>query len=179
MQKLGQAAQEIGQVTETITNISAQTNLLALNATIEAARAGTAGKGFAVVANEIKELARQTAEATEDIKARIAGIQDSTGTAISDIGQITTVIKDVGGIVASIAAAIEEQATVTKDVAGNIAQASTGVRDANQHVNQTAEFYFDRGHQSPARDRLFVRGYEGEGRAQISRAGNGAPGIRF
>ena len=83
MQKLGQAAQEIGHVTETITNISAQTNLLALNATIEAARAGTAGKGFAVVANEIKELARQTAEATEDIKARIAGIQNSTGTAIS------------------------------------------------------------------------------------------------
>ncbi len=139
MQKLGQAAQEIGHVTETITNISAQTNLLALNATIEAARAGTAGKGFAVVANEIKELARQTAEATEDIKARIAGIQSSTGTAISDIGQITNVIKDVGTIVASIAAAIEEQATVTRDVAGNIAQASGGVRDANQRVSETAE----------------------------------------
>jgi methyl-accepting chemotaxis protein len=139
MQKLGQAAQEIGHVTETITNISAQTNLLALNATIEAARAGTAGKGFAVVANEIKELARQTAEAIEDIKARIAGIQNSTGTAISDIGQITTVIKDVGTIVASIAAAIEEQATVTKDVAGNIAQASDGVRQANERVSHTAE----------------------------------------
>lgn len=139
MQKLGLAAQEIGQVTETITNISAQTNLLALNATIEAARAGAAGKGFAVVANEIKELARQTAEATEDIKARIAGVQSSTGTAISEIEQITTVIKDVGGIVSSIAAAIEEQATVTKDVAGNIAQASTGVRDANVHIAQTAE----------------------------------------
>jgi methyl-accepting chemotaxis protein len=139
MQKLGQAAQEIGHVTETITNISAQTNLLALNATIEAARAGTAGKGFAVVANEIKELARQTAEATEDIKARIAGIQNSTGTAISNIGQITTVIKDVGTIVTSIAAAIEEQATVTKDVAGNIAQASGGVRDANERVSQTAQ----------------------------------------
>jgi methyl-accepting chemotaxis protein len=139
MQKLGQAAQEIGHVTETINNISAQTNLLALNATIEAARAGTAGKGFAVVANEIKELARQTAEATEDIKGRIAGIQGSTGTAVSDIGQITAVIKDVGGIVASIAAAIEEQATVTKDVAGNITQASTGVKDANERVSQTAE----------------------------------------
>jgi methyl-accepting chemotaxis protein len=139
MQKLGRAAQEIGHVTETITNISAQTNLLALNATIEAARAGTAGKGFAVVANEIKELARQTAEATEDIKARIAGIQNSTGSAITDIGQITTVIKDVGMIVTSIAAAIEEQATVTKDVAGNIAQASGGVRDANERVSQTAE----------------------------------------
>jgi methyl-accepting chemotaxis protein len=139
MQKLGQAAQEIGNVTETITNISAQTNLLALNATIEAARAGSAGKGFAVVANEIKELARQTAEATEDIKARIAGIQSSTGLAITDIGQITAVIRDVGTIVSSIAAAIEEQATVTRDVAGNIAQASTGVREANQSVAHTAE----------------------------------------
>jgi methyl-accepting chemotaxis protein len=139
MQKLGTAAHEIGQVTETITNISAQTNLLALNATIEAARAGAAGKGFAVVANEIKELARQTAEATEDIKARIAGMQNSTGTAITDIDQITAVIKDVGSIVSSIAAAIEEQAAVTKDVAGNIAQASAGVRDANSHIAQTAE----------------------------------------
>ncbi|MGD0546738.1 MAG: methyl-accepting chemotaxis protein [Terracidiphilus sp.] len=139
MQKLGQAAQEIGHVTETITNISAQTNLLALNATIEAARAGSAGKGFAVVANEIKELAKQTAEATLDIKARIAGIQNSTGSAITDIGQITTVIREVGMIVASIAAAIEEQATVTKDVAGNIAQASSGVHEANERVSQTAE----------------------------------------
>jgi methyl-accepting chemotaxis protein len=139
MHKLGQAAQEIGHVTETITNISAQTNLLALNATIEAARAGSAGKGFAVVANEIKELARQTAEATEDIKLRIAGVQGSSGTAIADIDQITAVISEVGGIVSGIAAAIEEQATVTKDVAGNIAQASTGVRDANEHIAQTAE----------------------------------------
>jgi len=139
MQKLGHAAQEIGHVTETITNISAQTNLLALNATIEAARAGTAGKGFAVVANEIKELAKQTAEATEDIKVRIAGIQNSTGSAITDIGQITTVIRDVGTIVTSIAAAIEEQATVTRDVASNIAQASSGVRDANERVSHTAQ----------------------------------------
>ena len=139
MQKLGQAAQEIGHVTETINNISAQTNLLALNATIEAARAGTAGKGFAVVANEIKELAKQTAEATEDIKAKIAGIQGSTGSAIGEIGQITTVIKDVGAIVGSIAAAIEQQAAVTRDVASNIAQASAGVNDANHRVSQTAE----------------------------------------
>jgi methyl-accepting chemotaxis protein len=139
MQKLGKAAQEIGQVTETITNISAQTNLLALNATIEAARAGAAGKGFAVVANEIKELAKQTAEATEDIKARIAGVQNSAGLAITDINEITAVIKEVGGIVSSIAAAIEEQAAVTRDVAGNIAQASAGVRDANTHIAQTSE----------------------------------------
>ena len=139
MQKLGTAAQEIGNVTETINNISAQTNLLALNATIEAARAGTAGKGFAVVANEVKELARQTAEATEDIKVRISGIQGSTGAAIGEVGLITTVIEDVGGIVASIAAAIEEQATVTRDVAGNIAQASVGVREANDRVSHTAQ----------------------------------------
>ena len=138
MQQLGEAAKEIGKVTETITDISSQTNLLALNATIEAARAGAAGKGFAVVANEIKELARQTAAATEDIKAKIAGVQTSTGGAIADIEKITGVIKEVGSIVSTIAAAIEEQATVTKDVASNIAQASTGVKDANEHVAQTA-----------------------------------------
>ena len=138
MQQLGRAAQEIGKVTETITDISAQTNLLALNATIEAARAGAAGKGFAVVANEIKELARQTATATEDIKAKIAGVQNSAGSAIGDIGKIASVIGEVGAIVASIAASIEEQAAVTKDVAGNIAQASAGVKDSNERVAQTA-----------------------------------------
>ncbi len=139
MQQLGQAAQEIGKVTETINDISSQTNLLALNATIEAARAGEAGKGFAVVANEIKELARQTAGATEDIKAKIAGVQNSAGGAIADIEKIGGVIKEMGGIVGGIAAAIEQQAAVTKDVAGNIAQASTGVKDANQRVGQTAK----------------------------------------
>jgi methyl-accepting chemotaxis protein len=138
MQQLGLAAQEIGKVTETITDISSQTNLLALNATIEAARAGAAGKGFAVVANEIKELARQTATATEDIKAKIAGVQNSAGGAIADIEKIAGVIKEVSSIVSSIAAAIEEQATVTRDVAGNIAQASAGVKDANERVSQTA-----------------------------------------
>jgi methyl-accepting chemotaxis protein len=138
MQELGTAAQEIGKVTETITTISSQTNLLALNATIEAARAGAAGKGFAVVANEIKELARQTAAATEDIKAKIQGVQNSAGGAIADIQKITEVIKEVGHLVSAIAAAIEEQATVTKDVAGNIAQASTGVKDSNGRIAQTA-----------------------------------------
>ena len=138
MKELGRAAQDIGKVTETITSISAQTNLLALNATIEAARAGAAGKGFAVVANEIKELAQQTAAATEDIKSKISSIQASTGGAMGDIEKIAQVIKEVGDIVASIAAAIEEQSTVTKDVATNIAQASTGVKDANERVSQTA-----------------------------------------
>ena len=138
MQDLGEAAQEIDKVTETITEISSQTNLLALNATIEAARAGTAGKGFAVVAGEIKELARQTAEATEDIKKRISGIQSSTGSAISDISQINQVIQEVGNLVNSIAAGIEEQSVVTRDVAGNIAQASVEVNDANDQLAQTA-----------------------------------------
>jgi methyl-accepting chemotaxis protein len=138
MQQLGRAAQQIGKVTETITDISSQTNLLALNATIEAARAGAAGKGFAVVANEIKELARQTATATEDIKSKIAGVQTSAGSAIKDIAKISGVIQEVGAIVSSIAASIEEQAVVTKDVAGNIAQASAGVKDSTERIAQTA-----------------------------------------
>ncbi len=138
MAELGRAAQEIGKVTETITDISAQTNLLALNATIEAARAGTAGKGFAVVANEIKELAKQTSEATEDIKAKIAGVQNSTTGAVQNIETITAVIKEIGNTVASTAAAIEEQATVTKNVAGEIAQATAVVREVNDQVAQTA-----------------------------------------
>jgi methyl-accepting chemotaxis protein len=139
MDELGRAAQSIGKVTETISNISAQTNLLALNATIEAARAGAAGKGFAVVANEIKDLAQQTASATEDIKSKIGGIQLSTSHTVEDIGKISHTIKEVNEIVSSIATAIEEQAVVTKDIAGNIAQASVGVKDAAGQVSQTSE----------------------------------------
>lgn len=138
MRGLGQSAQAIGKVTETIKNISAQTNLLALNATIEAARAGAAGKGFAVVASEIKELAQQTAVATSEIKDKIGTIQDATAGAVADIDKIVRVIRDVNEIVMTIAAAIQEQATVTQDIAGNIAQASGGVRDANQQVAQTS-----------------------------------------
>jgi methyl-accepting chemotaxis protein len=138
MQGLGQSAQEIGKVTETITSISSQTNLLALNATIEAARAGAAGKGFAVVASEIKELALQTAAATSEIKEKITTIQGSTAGAVADIDKIVQVIRDVNEIVMSIAAAIQEQATVTQDIAGNIAQASSGVRDANSRIAQTS-----------------------------------------
>ncbi|HUO29703.1 MAG TPA: methyl-accepting chemotaxis protein [Bryobacteraceae bacterium] len=139
MNQLGAAAQQIGKVTETITEISSQTNLLALNATIEAARAGSAGKGFAVVANEIKELAQQTAAATEDIKGRIAGVQSSTAGGITEIEKVSQVIHEVSDIVSSIAAAIEEQSTVTKDIARNIAEASTGVGDANKRVSETSQ----------------------------------------
>jgi len=138
IRELGQAAQEIGKVTETISSISAQTNLLALNATIEAARAGVAGKGFAVVANEIKELAQQTATATEDIRARISGIQSSTVDTIADIEKIARVIGEVNDIVSMTAIAIEEQSTATRDIASNIAHASQGVGLANERVGQTA-----------------------------------------
>jgi methyl-accepting chemotaxis protein len=136
--ELGEAAQAIGKITETITEISSQTNLLALNATIEAARAGSAGKGFAVVATEIKALAQQTAAATQDIKTRIGGVQTASSAGISQIGRITQVIGDVSAMVGSIAAAIEEQATATKQIARNIALATTGVSDANTRVSETS-----------------------------------------
>ncbi len=135
---LGNAAQEISKVTETITEISEQTNLLALNATIEAARAGEAGKGFAVVANEIKELARQTAEATGEIKSRIDAIQDSTSSAITDIEQIPQVINDVNELVSTIATAVEEQSVTTKEIASNVAQASQGMQDVTENVTQSS-----------------------------------------
>lgn len=138
VQKFEQAAQEIGQITSTITKISSQTNLLALNATIEAARAGESGKGFAVVANEIKELARQTATATEDINNKISWVQDTASNSMKDITNIINVIDEVGQTVSSIAAAIEEQAAITKDVAANISQAFEGVKDANRQVAQLA-----------------------------------------
>lgn len=139
MNQLGVAASQIGKVTETITEISSQTNLLALNATIEAARAGAAGKGFAVVATEIKELAQQTAAATEDIKARIEGVQSSSAAGIAEIERVSAVIQEVSDIVSSIAAAIEEQATVTKEISRNIAEASVGVKDANGRVFETSQ----------------------------------------
>ena len=137
--QLGQAAQAIGKVTETITEISSQTNLLALNATIEAARAGAAGKGFAVVANEIKELAKQTAAATEDIKGRITGVQSSASSGIAEIERISQVINDVSDIVTTIATAIEEQAAVTKDISRNIGEASSEVGNANIRVAEASQ----------------------------------------
>ena len=136
--ELGRAANEISKVTEVITEISEQTNLLALNATIEAARAGEAGKGFAVVANEIKELAKQTAEATLEIKNRIEGIQDSTSDTVTRIGEISGVINDVNDIVATIATAVEEQAVTSQEIANNVAQASQGIQEVNHNVNQSS-----------------------------------------
>lgn len=135
---LGGAAKEISKVTETITEISEQTNLLALNATIEAARAGEAGKGFAVVANEIKELAKQTAEATLEIKRKIEAIQASTNLTITDIREISGVIHDVNDIVSNIAAAVEEQSATTSEIASNVAQAAQGLSEVNTNVAQSS-----------------------------------------
>ncbi|MBY0506184.1 MAG: methyl-accepting chemotaxis protein [Bryobacteraceae bacterium] len=137
IQQLGEAAHEIGQVTEAITAISSQTNLLALNATIEAARAGAAGKGFAVVANEIKGLAQQTAIATEDIRRRISRVQESTAQGVERVAGVSQVIGEVSHLVNTIAAAIEEQATVTRDISRNLGQASAGVREANARVTES------------------------------------------
>jgi methyl-accepting chemotaxis protein len=133
---LGQAASAIGKVTEVITEISEQTNLLALNATIEAARAGEAGKGFAVVANEIKELARQTADATQDIREKITSIQQSTGETVDDIGRISDVIEAVSNTVITIATAVEEQAATTSEIARNVGQASQGIQMVNESISQ-------------------------------------------
>jgi methyl-accepting chemotaxis protein len=133
---LGDAAREIGRVTETITEISEQTNLLALNATIEAARAGDAGKGFAVVANEIKELAKQTAGATVEINTKIQGIQDSTQKTVNEMEKILEVINKVDAMVENIASAVEQQTATTNEIAENIDQASAGIQDVASNVSQ-------------------------------------------
>ncbi|MBU2629662.1 MAG: methyl-accepting chemotaxis protein [Proteobacteria bacterium] len=137
--ELGRAAEEINKVTDTINSISSQTNLLALNATIEAARAGEAGKGFAVVANEIKELAGQTAGATEDIAKNIQEIQDQIKGAVTEIQEISQIINQINDFVNEAASAIELQATTTNEIAENISQVSTGIREMNVNVSQSSE----------------------------------------
>jgi len=138
MAELGKAAQAISKVTETITEISEQTNLLALNATIEAARAGEAGKGFAVVANEIKELAKQTAAATMDIKNQIEGVQETTRSTVEEIDQISKIINEINGIIATMSLAVGEQSTATEEIAANISQASLGLSEVNENVSQSS-----------------------------------------
>lgn len=140
---LGESAKKVGRVTETITEISEQTNLLALNATIEAARAGEAGKGFAVVANEIKELARQTAAATIDIKNQINDMQSTTTSTIDDIQKISEVIADINNVINGIATAVVEQSTATSEIADNISQASQGIVEVNENVAQSTAVITD------------------------------------
>ncbi len=137
--RLGGAAKEITKISEVITDIAEQTNLLALNATIEAARAGEAGKGFAVVAGEIKNLAAQTAQATETIREKIEGIQNSTRETVQEVGAIAEVIASVDHIVNEIAKAVEEQSRTATEVAGNIEQASIGLAEVNENVAQSSQ----------------------------------------
>ncbi|MEI8256622.1 MAG: methyl-accepting chemotaxis protein, partial [Deltaproteobacteria bacterium] len=137
--KLGQSSAEIGQVIKVITSIAQQTNLLALNATIEAARAGEAGKGFAVVANEVKELAKETAKATEDISRRIEAIQGDTKSAVEAIGKIGGVIRQISDIQSTIASAVEEQSSVTNEIDRNVTEAAKASTEIAQNINGVAE----------------------------------------
>lgn len=136
---LGDAAREISNVSEVITDIAEQTNLLALNATIEAARAGDAGKGFAVVASEIKELAQQTQKATQQIKAKIESIQTSTNDTVEEVSLISGIIADVDSIMSSIASSMTEQSGRAAEVAKNIEQASIGIAEVNSNVMQSSQ----------------------------------------
>lgn len=136
--KLGDSSLEIGKVIKVITSIAEQTNLLALNATIEAARAGEAGKGFAVVANEVKELAKETAKATEDISRKIEAIQGDTQGAVNSIRQIGEVIAQINDISNTIASAVEEQTATANEMSRNVAEAAKGTSEIAQNITSVA-----------------------------------------
>ena len=137
--KLGESSVEIGKVIKVITSIAQQTNLLALNATIEAARAGEAGKGFAVVANEVKELAKETAKATEEIGRKIDAIQSDTKSAVQAIGEIGSIINQINDISNSIASAVEEQTATTNEMGRNVNEAARGAGEIANNISGVAE----------------------------------------
>ncbi len=134
IQTLSQAAGQIGEVINLIQAIAAQTNLLALNATIESARAGEAGRGFAVVASEVKQLAQQTARATDDIRAKIGEIQNATHTTVGSIDTIVKTIETIGQLTSGIAASVEQQGMATNEIASNTNRAAAGTRDVTGHI---------------------------------------------
>ena len=131
---LAAAGEKIGDVLRLIGAIASQTNLLALNATIEAARAGDAGRGFAVVASEVKELASQTAKATEEIAGQVAAIQTSTGDCVTAIGSIGDTIREISGIATAIAAAVEQQGSATREIARSVQQVAAGTSEVAVNV---------------------------------------------
>jgi methyl-accepting chemotaxis protein len=137
--KLGESSAEIGQVVKVITSIAQQTNLLALNATIEAARAGEAGKGFAVVANEVKELAKETAKATEEIGEKIAAIQGDTKRAVDAIKEITDIVTQINEISTAIATAVEQQTATTTEISRNVSEAARGSSEIAQNITAVAQ----------------------------------------
>ena len=138
MNRLGESSKEIGTVIKVISSIAQQTNLLALNATIEAARAGDAGRGFAVVANEVKELAKQTAKATEEISSKVSTIQENTDSAVTAIGSISKAVEEINGISITIASAVEEQTATTSEVSRVVAESSKAVENISSIVKEVS-----------------------------------------
>jgi methyl-accepting chemotaxis protein len=141
--RLGESSLEIGKVIKVITSIAQQTNLLALNATIEAARAGEAGKGFAVVANEVKELAKETARATEEISRKIETIQNDTQNAVKAIGEVGAIIGQINDISNSIASAIEEQTATTNEIGRHVQEAARGTANITGNISSVANIAAD------------------------------------
>ncbi len=137
--ELGDASESIGNIIKVISSITQQTNLLALNATIEAARAGEAGKGFAVVANEVKELAKQTAVATEDIAQKIVNVQESTKSAISSVDQVTGIIDELNAIASTTAAAVEQQSATTSEVSKMLSESNSSVEKISEVITEVTE----------------------------------------
>lgn len=138
MTKLGESSEEVGNVVKVITSIAAQTNLLALNATIEAARAGESGRGFAVVANEVKELAQETAKATEEISNRVKTIQEDTTNAVSAIQEISTIISNINDSQTTIASAVEEQTATTNEMSRSVIEAANGTTQIASDISNIA-----------------------------------------